>query len=413
MRKLTINTISIGLVLMCVYIFLCYNATDLIIPSSMNSLSLVLFVAFGVFAFVLSAKHVKVTIPVYSVWYAAFMLASLVGMIYSTEKRLLSGEYYLMIVSFVITFFFQFFIRTEKAFSMLCWSHAIASAVLVLTLIFTDNMIADSSNRLGGELMGNANTFACMIMIAVMYMLWLLVYEEHGLIMKLLLFLLIILDYYALTLSAGRKFFVLPFIFLYILLWFKTDKTGRRHIVKYTFWILALGMVAAYLIMTVPLFYETIGYRMESLIMGMLGIREHGSSAAIRELMREIALEKWLDSPLWGHGFDSFKYYCVTVTGYLFYSHCNYTELLYNGGILYFFIYYWLFWRIIEEALLLKTGLMKYRAFAVGVMISFLVFDYGAVSYSIATIQIMYAMALRGLHMGINAENAAPELNGE
>lgn len=397
MRKLTINTTSMGLMLMCVYIFLCYNAADLIIPSSMNSLSLMLFVAFGVFAFILKARHIKVAIPVYSIWYAIFMCVSLVTMAYSPEKSLLSGEFYLMIVSFVLTFFFQFFIRTEKAFSLLCWAHAIASAALVLTLIFTDNMVADSSNRLGQDLMGNANTFASMIMVAVMYKLWLLVYEKRGLVVKMLLIAMILLDYYALTLSAGRKYFVVPFVFLYVLLWYKTDKKGRKHIVKYTFWIVILGTIAAYLIMTVPVFYETIGYRMESLVLGMLGIQKHGSSAAIRDLMRKIALEKWLESPLWGYGFDSFKFYSATVTGHKFYSHCNYTELLYNGGILYFLVYYWIFWRMLEETLLFRKGQQKYRAFAVGTVISILLFDYGAISYSTVTIQIMHTMSLRML----------------
>ena len=151
------------------------------------------------------------------------------------------------------------------------------------------------------------------------------------------------------------------------------------------------------LIMKVPVFYQTIGYRMESYILGIQGIEEQGASAAIREKMRNMAITKWWNKPLFGYGFDSFKHYNITVTGHKFYSHCNYTELLYNGGIFYFLSYYWIYWSLYKKALLNKYGQLKYRAFAAGVMVCFLIFDYGCVSYSMAFVQIMVALSLRVL----------------
>ena len=396
-RKITIKTSSVGLALMGIYIFLSFNAMNIWLPSVLNSISLVSLLGFGVIAFILNSGDGKIRIPVYTLWYIVFMSLSLAMMLYSQEKDILSGEFYLMIVSLILTFFFQLFVDSEETFKKMCWMYSVSSFVLVLTLIVTGNMVADAANRLGEDLMGNANLFAGMIMVSVMYKLWLLVYDQNKISTRILLILMTVVDYYALILSAGRKFFVIPFIFLYVLLWFKKDKKGRKHIVKYTVIIAALALLAVVLIMKVPVFYKTIGYRMESLVLGMLGLAEHGNSAAIREVMRNEALARWLESPVWGYGFDSFKYHFWTVAGYFVYSHCNYAELLYNGGLIYAITYYWFFGYVLWNVFKKKIGLSRFRAFSVAAVISFLVFDYGAVTYSIAIFQIMLAMSLRVL----------------
>ena len=406
MQHIKINFASLGLLLMSIYIFMSYNAVDIVLPSILSSIALYLFLAFSVFFILINIKSNKTKISAYSTWYVIFLIISMLTMIYSPEQNLLSGEFYLMIVAFVLTFFIQVFIRSERSFALMCWVYSISSTALILTLIATGNMIADTGNRLGGDFMGNANTFACSVMVAVMYTIWLLIYQKNKFVTKILLFGMIILDYYALILSAGRKFFVLPFVFLYVLLLFKADKKGRKHIILYTLLVGAIVAAAMFLIMKVPLFYNTIGYRMESYINGIRGLEEHGTSAAIRKEMQQIALKKWPERPLFGHGFDSFKYYCATVTGHFFYSHCNYTELLYNGGIICFLIYYFVYWIILKNALILKKGQQKYRAFAIGIALSFLVFDYGAVSYSLSVIQIMLAMSLQVLKIQDKKQNA-------
>lgn len=397
MGKVRINTAAVGLALLAVYTFFSYNAVDIWFPLMWKSVVLYAFLAFGAFAFFMGMRRARLRLPVYTVWYAVFMAYSLLIMLYSPEKRILAGEFYLMIVSLVLTFFTQYFIRTERDFEILCWVQGISSLVLNLSLILTGNMTADASNRLGGDIMGNANTFANMIMIAVIYLFWLLLYTPHKWPVKLLVVGMLAVDYYSLILSAGRKFFVIPLVVFYILLLFKRDKTGRRHILKYTVYIGLLVILCMYLLLEVPLFYETIGYRFESYILGLLGEAEQGASAAIREEMQILALEKWLESPIWGYGFDSFKYYCLEKTGHFFYSHCNYTELLYNGGIIYFAVFYWIYWYLWRNVFLLKRGKNAYRAFAAGILVSFLLFDYGAVSYSIEVNNMIMAAGLKML----------------
>ena len=201
---------------------------------------------------------------------------------------------------------------------------------------------------------------------------------------------MILLDMYSLALSGGRKFFIVPFIFLYILLMFRKDKNGKRHMVAYTLLFAVIFGVVWWVIMNVPFFYEAIGVRMQGLVDNVQGVGGDGS-AEIRERMREIAINKWLERPFIGYGFDSFKYLAQQEVGHFYYSHCNYTELLYSGGIFYFILYYLIFAIIAKNSLQNRALPNMYKAFSIGVVISLFIFDYGAVSYN-GTPQIVFIM---------------------
>ena len=259
----------------------------------------------------------------------------------------------------------------------------LSSAIMVTVLIITGNM-NDSTGRLGNELVGNANHFALMVMIATIYALWLMLYGKQGKIRNIILALAVGLNYYAMFLSGGRKFVIIPVIFLYILLLFRQDKKGRRHTVIYTVVILAIIGLLYYLIMKVPMFYEIIGVRMEGLFNLFSGdIENAGGSAQLRDQMRKMALSKWLQCPIWGYGHDSFKDYNVTVTGHRMYSHDNYAELLYNLGIIGLIAYYWFYGKTLLTAFKGKNTIPLYaRAFAVATIVSLVVYGYGAVNYA-------------------------------
>lgn len=395
MRRLLINPNNVGLCLMGIYIFLGYNATGIILPTSLNSLALFVFLAYGAIYVLCNTK--KIRLSTYTAWYIVFIFASLITMVYSPEKEIFSGQFYLMMVSLIVTFFYQVFVTNEKSFCFVAWMYSLSSAAMVIMLIMTGNMIADADNRLGSDLMGNANAFATVVMIAVMFALWLIVYRKSNMLLKAILLISIALDYIALIFSAGRKYVIVPIVFLYILLLLKKNKQGRRNVLLYTVVIALLVLGFFYLIYTVPIFYETIGYRMKSFEVGTSSFSERVASDELRAIMQKVALERWWDRPFWGYGFDSFKYYNVGVTGKFFYSHCNFTELLYNGGIFYFLIYYWVYYKTFKSVLINKQTKTEYRAFSIAVIISILVLEYGAITYSVSALQILLSLSLSAL----------------
>lgn len=396
-RDKKISVKSIGLVLMCFYIFFSYTAKDILISSKLNTYALYIFLVWGAFYTIIRSKSRGFSLTIYTTWYIWFFIASFFTMLYSPEFSLLSGESYLMIVSLGVTYVIQLAVSNKNDFKIFCWCYATSASVFVTILYFTGNLTATASNRLGGDIVGNANTFAGMLMVAVMYEFWLIVYEKEKKITKIILIAMILFNIYALVLSGGRKFFLIPFIFMYILLILKTNKRGKSQIIRYTVLTVAIVGITYYLIINIPQFYDIIGYRMQYLINSITGKGEVGGSLTVREVMRELAMTRWLESPLWGYGFDSFKYYARTTVGHFYYSHCNYTELLYNGGVLYFVIYYWIYYKLIKMFFNNKNEPLKYRAFAIATAICILIFDYGAVSYSLAIIQIMIAMAIKVL----------------
>lgn len=395
---------TIGFLLLSIYILTTYVAVDIIISRSINTITLYAFLAWGLVTTMLYG--IKKKIPTYTIWYACFMLVSLGTMIYSPETRIMSGEFYLMIVSFLITYFVQMFINNEKDFEKLCWVYAISSFAMVVMLQITGNLVGSAEERLGGELLDNANNFAIVIMIATMLELWLLVYNSNSILKKCLLSVVILYNMYALALSAGRKFFIMPFVFLYILLIFKRNKKGKRSFVLYTVITAIFALVAFFAIMKVPVLYESIGVRIEASFAGEEGKHiDDGAyySSKLREEMREDAIEHWKERPIIGHGFDSYKFQARETVGKFCYSHCNYTELLHNGGIIYFLVYYWIFYKLLKDCFVKKHLSERSRAFALGVAICMIIFDYGAVSYSIASIQIVVALALK--IMSFNADS--------
>lgn len=381
---------KIGLFLFCLYVFMSYVANDSLISSIFSSYSLYLFLAYSAI-YILINRKIKLSST--TVWLLIFMGISLLSMIYSPEKKILGGTFYFLIVNVIlVTLLAQYTINLNTV-ETIALTYAVSSATMILILIVTGR-IQDFSNsgRLGEELFGNANILASMLMVAAMYAIWLLIYGKNNIFKKILLALCIMASYYGLFLSGGRKYIIVPVIFLYILLLFKTDKSGKKHLIKYTIIVACVAILGWVLIMNVPAFYEVIGVRMESLLSFLNGDTANADgSSKIRSQMIEMGLKQWILSPIWGYGFDSFKHYNVTVTGHFYYSHNNFVELLYNTGIIGFVAYYWQYGKIFIKAWKSKKTISpKARAFAVALIVSMLAYEYGAINYTTTSTMVMF-----------------------
>ena len=377
---LTLN--DIGVAVFCLYIFMSYNAVDIVISSRFSQLSMYLFLAVGALCFLIGVRQIKVS--KFLSWYLVFMAYSLFTMLYSPEKSIMKSQFYYMIIAVIITFFVLNFVKTERHFIVVLWCFSLSSFVLCIVLAAEGLLEGDAGHRLGEEFFGNANTFAWLIMLAVFCQMWLLVYNSPKIMSKIILLAAVILNIYALSLSGGRKYFVIPFLFLYILSVMKKDKRGRKHTIRNTLIIGAIILLVYYLVMNVEELYNGVGVRLESLVEGTVGEGSLDGSADIRGRMIVSALKRWLDSPFIGNGFDSFKYYSRDALAFFAYSHCNFTELLHNGGIVGFFIYYYYYFYICKRAIKNKNIQTKYRALAIATILSILIFETGCVTYSTA-----------------------------
>lgn len=403
-----LNSNMLGIIFACLYLFFAYLSASVFFPEILSRGTLLLFLVFGAMASIKRFFSGMFTLSHYSIWYGILISYTVVTFPFSSSLNSFnSNHFYQMIVCFVITLFMLLFLASEREFCWICWSYVLSAVVMIILLYRSGKLVGDYNQRLGNDVMGNANFFATSMMYSVMYAFWLLIYVKYSVPIKLVLYASIILIIYALMLSAGRKFFVIPFIYLFILLLMKNDDMHAKNVIKYTV-LMALIVGLLYLIITkVSILYRAIGIRMEGLFNSLSKNGEVDTSLIVRAQMRSAAIKGWLQKPIFGNGFDTFQYYRSPelVNGRSHgYSHCNHTELLFNGGIVYWLLYYsifaWVIWKVISN----KSTSSKYRALAVAVVISQIILDYGGVFYDTITTQVFLMMAVKALE-NVEEEN--------
>ncbi|WP_026494394.1 O-antigen ligase family protein [Butyrivibrio sp. WCD3002] len=148
--------------------------------------------------------------------------------------------------------------------------------------------------------------------------------------------------------------------------------------VKYIFYlILTLGMVIlAYIY--IPWFRDTFGERMLAIFDDSI----EDTSKYYRTLYRTLAFYAFLDHPVFGYGYEAFPLINEFITGLRLYSHCNFTELLCNYGIVGFSLYYVNYAISLVKALVhRKDPIAKFIFYTV---IPLILIEYGQIDYSIS-----------------------------
>ena len=382
---------GIWFALLVVYIVMGYFAQDVLLPSSISSLSLYTFLGFSLLAIIYS-RRIKLS-PIIT-WEILCLILAFIAMLYSPSFSILGGTYYALIVNAILVFIFSQMPWTKERFNLVMKAYAFSGAGLIIALALTGNLQDSSdSGRLGQELMGIANILATMLMVSAIYVLWLIV-SSKAIYARLLYVGVLITIYIGMFLSGGRKYIIVPLIFIYVLLICKQNERGRKHTVRYTLLIFVLFVALYQLVMKVPALYDTIGYRFEGAFALFDDSYEMDGSTLNRKMMIEAGFKGWLERPIFGHGFDSFKYYnAAEVTGNMYYSHNNFIELLYNQGVVGFIAYYGMYLYLLIKAFKSNAQSIN-KGFVYGLIASFMFYEYFAISYSVTPSQLMVFFAL-------------------
>ena len=381
---------QLGRCLMFLYIVVSYVAHSDYVPLSFNSLTLYGFLLMGLISFVFN-KRFRIS-NLHFAWYGVFCALSLVWVlilgIYWPNSEWFS-TFYQMLVILALSLSFAQFIESRKDIRLVCYAYMLGAVLLMAFLAAAGRLNEDQ--RLGTTVMGNANSFAGMYMMAAIMSVW-MVLNGKNFWEKLLFLAGLIVIFYGLLLSGGRKFILIPFVVLYIMLLLRKDKRGRSHVLGYTLLILAVFGLLVWLMMTNETLYRSVGYRMQYLFNMIEGEGEIGASNEMRKNLMGLAFKEGLESPVWGHGFDSFKNLALQELSFYAYSHNNWTEMLHNYGLIGFAVYYWFYVKIV-------AGIWKYRrtaqdltTFAIAVVIAAFVCEYGVVSYYEYQNQILFCI---------------------
>jgi len=377
-----IYSIAIGF-----YILMTLVANDLLIPSSLCKLSII-FLIIATIIYITCKNKLILIAKKYNFfwWYLIFVVFSITAMLYSPDKSFLNDSSYLLYITLIILFCFCTLIDSFEKIIIVMRSYEWGSALLFFILYYTNNLFTDE--RIGGSFTGNSNTFALFMMVAFFFTSWLFLYYEKNKYKRIITGMIMIMDLITVLLSGARKSVIACMIYIVILFLYKQDKKGRRHFIRN---IILIALVLFYvwkLMLNNPYLYNVVGNRMESLINQLLGnqVLIKGSSSYLREEYRHAAILGWMKSPIWGHGYDSFHFYNAIVNGHNVYSHNNYTELLYNLGVIGFAVYYFEYLRLI--LLGFKSKDTSTKAITIAGMIGILLTEYGQVDYNASIIMI-------------------------
>lgn len=201
------------------------------------------------------------------------------------------------------------------------------------------------------------------------------------------------------VISGTRKSFIILFVMLSVFYCFRYPKKLPKYFLMGAF---GLG-IALFLLLKIPFLYNSIGVRIEALILFAQG-GEGDSSLASRASYISLGMSHFKESPIWGNGINCFK----TIPGaYGTYSHNNYVELLFSVGLVGTFSYYLLYLCTMIKGM---TNYIKTKAcgsvISIAVIISCLITDYAQVGYydRSSLVFITLAMAMIGRTLG-NIEN--------
>lgn len=157
---------------------------------------------------------------------------------------------------------------------------------------------------------------------------------------------------------------------------------------KYMFGAIIVGIIAILIIQNVPYLHDVVWIRFINMFATITGIEETADSSALtRELYKVLAWDMFAEKPIIGYGIDGFFCYLRDVeyiNGYYVparYSHCNFTEIAANFGIVGLAIWYIPIFGIVIDSYKLKRRMPNMNMVFI-TLTSMLILDYARIPWA-------------------------------
>lgn len=183
------------------------------------------------------------------------------------------------------------------------------------------------------------------------------------------------------SLGTGSRKVVLLYLVAVVI--YCLMQPGFYKRLKYIVGGIILGGVVVFICFQIPVFREVYA---ERILLLFQGSESSDSSTVVRTLMLGYAFDLFLEKPIWGNGIEGFYIWMGNQTSFLdrwamsaTYSHCNYTELLANFGLVGFILYYCVpILQVIKGIKMRQSSLVQLGVVIIG---TYIVLDVGTVSY--------------------------------
>jgi hypothetical protein len=182
----------------------------------------------------------------------------------------------------------------------------------------------------------NANVFG-FIQSLIIFILYYIISISKSKKISIIGSFLIILSFFMIFISGSRSSLLLPLVGLFLLYFFKPSNPLK----KIRIFVLSILVIISTYFFIKEFFYETLFTRLLDVFNLVVNGEFDGSSAdgSINARIKFIiyGFNFFMDKPFLGHGLDTFRTLFISAGTY---SHSNFIEILFSGGISLFFIYY-------------------------------------------------------------------------
>lgn len=200
------------------------------------------------------------------------------------------------------------------------------------------------------------------------------------------------------TISGSRKSIIISVLAgILFLLFHKRDV----KLVKKFGTIILIFIVVYTLIFKVPTLYHAVGEIMEDLFRSLLGLSQDIIEPSIieREFFKRKAWEIFFNNPIVGVGANNYSAVLQSINyGHAVYAHNNFLEILADGGLIGFFIYYSFYVYNLFFALS-RYKRNKYSdetILALVFIIALLIMEYGQITYMNPSAQLIFMSVIIG-----------------
>ena len=352
------------------------------------------FCVIGMTALVHILGRRTVTIKLPTFWYGAFLLFSLLSVLWAQYSEDLTLRYMSkMLQILAVCFCITLHIRKKKDMESFL-SVFIAACVITVVSIFVRVPPSEwLEGFLGRGVTGNNINVVAYTCVAGLCLAF---YKAYYLKLRSYYLPVVLLSVY-IVLSSSRKALVMAAVMIFGMALFFIKK--KSYVFK-LFAVLLILCVAAVAIFEVPVLYEAIGFRFEKMFNYFLaGDIAVDGSLALRQGFAMVAAQEFAEHPFFGVGLANVSYLLLLYFGRQTYVHNNYLEIASGLGIAGLILYYWYY-----VYLIVKLARRAYRgdplcASLFFLMIVMIIGEITMVTFYNASVQIMLTVCFCASNM--------------
>jgi len=347
----------------------------------------------------------------YKIWAIGFLILYIISSLWAVDATRTYTNFVATAGRFIVLFYIfscMTGIEEIKRVIKIFFYAVLANGVFILIVFGPGSLIAARMNEVNSEA-GNSNVIGMSSASAII--LDEFVVRENSAktrMCRLPLYCLLGI----LVLLAGSKKAIFMLIFVFGLMYVLSHRNKIATVI-----VVGISVIIIYrALMVVPILYEIVGNRIESLLEGFLSMLSLGnvsvsnlmntslnSSDRARMTLILYGFEWFKQKPIWGYGMANFitLYEKVALKG--LYAHNNYIEIAVGLGVIGLVWYYALYLRILKQSLKnIKNSREGRIAFTIVLLCILL--DVGLVSYLEISVQFLLSVAFLLSHYSIAAQ---------